>query len=216
MDKNVAERKARTLLSQEGLSGWSYKQLRDKKYWKGVALTGFAHYYLMAKKKRLSLLTGAKQATLLELARFDLALGTTIGELVYFCCLYSPIKTWIESLINLDQVTTKTETVKQVLAYKNKSERTCLIVAFDISTNLLMGFNEFVKDAAESVIYLIELGDQHGVDMVKLLNKTLNNGSTLFFLATGHSEQLALYLLKRGVKVNTLNSNFETPQFKVN
>ena len=78
-----------------------------------------------------------------------------------------------------------------------------------------MGFNEFVKDAAESVIYLIELGDQHGVDMVKLLNKTLNNGSTLFFLATGHSEQLALYLLKRGVKVDTLNSNFETPQFKV-
>ena len=65
------------------------------------------------------------------------------------------------------------------------------------------------------MFYLIEVGDEHGVDMAEVLEKTDNNGWTLFHWATWYLEQVALYLLKRGVKVNTVDLRFSTPSFRV-
>ena len=39
-------------------------------------------------------------------------------------------------------------------------------------------------EAEETVLYLIQLGDQHGVDMDKVLNAVTKNGTTLFYRAT--------------------------------
>ena len=198
MDKIEAEREAKALLLKEGLEEKSYEQLRKEKK------TGFAHYYLEKRGPRFGGSNKAELATLLEFARFDLALGTTIAELVYSCCHYRPRKTWIESLVNLDEVTPKN--LEQLFAYKGHGGINCLMAAFwyDIS-----------KGAEESVLYLTELGDEHDVDMAEVLDHTDNSGQTLFFYATLRSEQLALYLLKRGVKVNTVNHLFETPSLMV-
>ena len=205
MDKIEAERGAEALLLKEGLGEKSYEQLRNEKDHRTTGLmTGFTHHYLEKTGLRYGGSNKAELATLLEFARFDLALGTTIAELVYSCCHYRPRKTWIESLVNLDEVTPKN--LEQLFAYKNDEGRNCLLEAL---------WYDKSEGAEESVLYLIELGDQHGVDMAEVLNETDNGGGTLFYYATLRSKQLALYLFKRGVKVNTVDKSFSTPSFRV-
>ena len=203
MDKIEAERGAKALLLKKGLEEKSYEQLRNENDI-FEPMSGFANYYLKKAGSIYGESNKAELATLLKFARFDLALGTTIAELVYSCCFEAPIKTWIESLISLDKVTPKN--VEQLFAYKDHKGSNCLMEPIWSGNS---------KSAEESLIYLIELGDQHGVDMAKVLNETDNGGGTLFYYATLRSKQLALYLFKRGVKVNTVDKSFSTPSFRV-
>ena len=43
-------------------------------------------------------------------------------------------------------------------------------------------------EAEETIIYLIQLGDQHGVNIDKVLNAVSKNGKTFFYRATVLSE----------------------------
>ena len=123
-----AERKAKALLAREGLEEKSYNQLRNSKF------TGFTDFYLDKKKKVATLSTDANLDTLLDFARLDITLGTTIAELVYSCCHWAPIKSWLETVINLDTVTPRDDLIEQVLTYKNDSGRNCLMAAFEMPT----------------------------------------------------------------------------------
>ena len=75
--------------------------------------------------------------------------------------------------------------------------------------------HQLMSGAEESVEYLIELGDKHGVDMKTVLDETTKCGETMFHKATWLSEKLSKHLLQRGVKTNTVNSSFMTPIFRV-
>ena len=66
-----------------------------------------------------------------------------------------------------------------------------------------------------SVLFLVEEGEKHGVEMSTILNTRNKEGTTLFNWATIYSEKIALALLERNVIVNTIDSNFVTPKFKV-
>ena len=210
------ERKAKALLSQGGLNEKSYEKLLKDGY------TGFAHFYLDKKSKVATLSTDAKLNTLLEFARFDLEFGTTVAKLVYACCQWAPIKTWVESLINLDTVTPKDELIKEVLTYKNDDGWNCLIKAFEMLSYYWNKFymqpdlsHQLMSGAEGSVQYLIRLGDKHGVEMKTVLNEMTNDGRSLFHEATWFSEKLSTQLLQRGVKTNTVNHLFQTPEFRV-
>ena len=67
----------------------------------------------------------------------------------------------------------------------------------------------------ETIMFLIEEGERHGVEMNTILNTRNQEGETLFDWATQYSEKIALALLQRSVTVNTIRGDFATPEFKV-
>ena len=75
----------------------------------------------------------------------------------------------------------------------------------------------WVKTEIDNTIkYLIEKGYDLQYDMKKIVNHTVDNGQTLFQIATVYSEQIAIYLLSKNlVKVNSITSTFDTVSFKV-
>ena len=70
-------------------------------------------------------------------------------------------------------------------------------------------------EAENTILYLIELGDQYGVNMNKVLNSIAKNGTTLFMKATVYFESFALDLMRRNAMVNTISRLFLTPSFQV-
>ena len=66
-----------------------------------------------------------------------------------------------------------------------------------------------------TVEYLIRLGDQYNLNMDEILNHKAKNGTTLFYMAAYYSEKLAKILIQRNVKVNTVDSRFMIPTFRV-
>ena len=66
-----------------------------------------------------------------------------------------------------------------------------------------------------TVEYLIQLGDQHNLNMNEILNHKAKDAVTLFWWAAHYSEKLAKTLLQRNIKVQTVDYKFETPPFRV-
>ena len=64
-------------------------------------------------------------------------------------------------------------------------------------------------------IYLIQLAEKNNIDMDRLINVTDYAGESLFHAATVYSEKISIELIKRNVKVNTIDNNFITPRFRV-
>ena len=65
------------------------------------------------------------------------------------------------------------------------------------------------------VEYLIQLGDQHKLNLAQILNHKAKNGTTLFYMASSYSEKVAKILIQRNIRVNTVDQKFMTPEFKV-
>ena len=66
-----------------------------------------------------------------------------------------------------------------------------------------------------TVEYLIQLGDQHNLNMNEILNHKAKDAVTLFWWAAHYSEKLAKILIQRNVKVNTVDNTFMIPIFRV-
>ena len=216
MNKTTAESQAKELLKQETGVTRSYESLRK-------SFNGYSEFYMFKNKDKQHLTTSADLATMVQFARFDIILGTTMAELVHACCMQAPKKDYVEAIIGLDRRTNRAALVASLFDYKNKNGYNCLTSAFDLAvgyqhetgtwpnatTGLIPEINALVR-------YLVKLGDDHQLDMTRVLNHTSKNGSTVFHQASNISEQVALFLLNRGgVDVNTVNVNFMTPVFQV-
>ena len=112
--------------------------------------------------------------------------------------------------------------MKWVLEFTDKDGFNCLMISFQPIINYYDETDEnptsstgMFSEIETTVRYLIEEGDKHGVDMSTILNARNKNGETLFVWATEYSEKIALALLERNVIVNTIDSTFQTPIFKV-
>ena len=66
-----------------------------------------------------------------------------------------------------------------------------------------------------TVEYLIQLADQHKLNMTQILNHKTKDGVTLFDQAAYFSEKVANMLIQRNVKVNTVDQKFMIPLFRV-
>ena len=64
-------------------------------------------------------------------------------------------------------------------------------------------------------IYLIQLAERNNIDMDRIINDTNDAGVSLLHSATVYSEKISIELIKRNVKVNTIDNNFITPRFRV-
>ena len=67
-----------------------------------------------------------------------------------------------------------------------------------------------------TVEYLIQLVDQHKLNMTQILNHKAMDGRTLFWVAADFSEKVANMLIQKNeVKVNTVDDKFMIPPFRV-
>ena len=85
MNKTTAESQAKELLKQETGVTRSYESLRK-------SFNGYSEFYMFKNKDKQHLTTSADLATMVQFARFDIILGTTMAELVHACCMQAPKK----------------------------------------------------------------------------------------------------------------------------
>ena len=64
-------------------------------------------------------------------------------------------------------------------------------------------------------MYILQLVEQNNIGMDRVINSTNEAGNSLFHLATLFSEQISLELLKRNVKVDKIDNQFNTLYFRV-
>ena len=112
--------------------------------------------------------------------------------------------------------------MKSILEFTNQNGTNCLMASFQPmwrytkeTGELPLNSPGMVSEIEETLLFLIEEGKTHGVEMSTILNMRQKNGSTLFGWATQFSEKISLALLERNVVVNTISSDFTTPEFVV-
>lgn len=222
MDTNEAEDGAKALLEQKTGKCFSYEELRKK------GLTGYAAMYMNETKDVKNLTTAAELDTMMKLAQFDHALGTTIPQLIFACCLNAPKREFLESLFSLDSrskivsLGDELNSVIDVLSITDKDGCNCLMACFELAVQYRRETGKYpeqttglMADIEGCVQYLIEKGKSNNVDVNLLLNHTSRHGNTLFHLASQFSEKLAKQLLDLNVNVKTVNDSFITPSFRV-
>ena len=114
-----------------------------------------------------------------------------------------------------------TELVKTVLKF-NVNGFTCLLVLFDMMIGYKNQTGNFpgsslsmFLEIESTAFYLIKLAEENKLHMDGILNRTADNGLTLFQRAAWFSESLASELLKKDVVVTTVDIMFQTPSFRV-
>ena len=74
---------------------------------------------------------------------------------------------------------------------------------------------EYILVISYFLVLYLTLAEDKKLNMEKILNYVTKTGTTLFKVAAGNSESLALELLKRNVDVKTVDHLFQTPPFEV-
>ena len=112
--------------------------------------------------------------------------------------------------------------MKSILEFTDEDGNNCLMTSFQRmqwylkkTQNYPSSSTGMFSEIETTLLFLIEEGERHGVEMSTILNTRAKNGDTLFQWATLYSEKIALALLERNVIVNTISSDFQTPSFKV-
>ena len=70
----------------------------------------------------------------------------------------------------------------------------------------------------ETFFFLIDFAARQKIkddDLIAVLNRTSDNGTTVFSRASTFSEKICEYLLSKNVKVNSVNDQFLTPSMRV-
>ena len=195
--------------------GWTYEVLRSGGSY------GYTNTYLYFSANHEQFSSSAKTEVMLELAKLDLQKGTTIPELMLKCCQFFPKKEALEKLVELGKQTqSDREVAKSVLKFQNRNGNSCLTVCFDIATEYRNRTDEYpsgpmLREIEQSCFYLIDLIKCFNLDMKNILNHTAKNGNTLFFYASIFSETVTRKLLEENVQVNSVDSLFITPFFRV-
>ena len=216
MEKATAEDKAKKLTKDLISEEFSYAQSRS---WGHV---GFSSFYLFKTKKAETMTTTAQLTFLMTLAACDLTLGTSMAELVFNCCKHAPVKAFVVALMTLATTKNKARLIEDIFDYRSKNGSNCLMITFDMAAGCRHKNNKcpdpknpMMIEIEETVLCLIQLGEQHGVDMDAVLNAVPMSGSTLFHRATLYSERVARLLLTKNVRVNAVDGLFQTVTFRV-
>ena len=91
-----------------------------------------------------------------------------------------------------------------------------MMVKYYIQTLKFPDSNLPMFDEIESsAFYLIKIAEDNNLKMDDILNRTADNGKTLFCLAAFYSELLASELLKKNVVLTTVDNLFQIPDFRV-
>ena len=128
----------------------------------------------------------------------------------------------IDDIVKLEKTMDTATLAKSIFEFTVNEGYSCLLVLFDMmikyhnQTSKLPDSNLPMFDEIEStVFYLIKMAEDNNLKMDEILNRTTNNGTTLFFQAALYSESLASELLKKNVVVTTVDNLFQTPSFRV-
>ena len=201
MDKIDAE--ANEILKQE-LIAWkkkTYDEIRREWF---PPHYGFTSKYLYESDNFEEFSSSAKTPTLLELAKLDLQKETTIGELVFSCCRWFPNKEAIKSMIDLQKQTeTEDKVVERVLEFQDRQGFNCLISLFLYWYGELPG--PLLRDIEDSCLFLIQLAKSANLDLDKILNHTTEDGYSLFYVASLHSERIIQHLLVENVQAGRID-----------
>ena len=164
--------------------------------------------------------SSAELSIMLELAKLDLKKRTTTAEMVFACCRWFPKRQALEMLIDFGIKSDSEDVTKAVFDYHDHEDYNCMISLFTMATKYRNKTKKYptgpmLHEIEECCFYLIELANMSGVDLKKYLNHTTKHGITLFDQAAAYSKRLTLYLLKENAKINSINSYFMTPSFRV-
>ena len=137
------------------------------------------------------------------------------------CCIF------LEALQHNSNYRTRLKA--SIFAYQDREGYNCLVAPFDSMVrygnrnNLNFSIEQFnqnnliFRDSFQieaMVEYLIQLGDQHKLNLAQILNHKTKNGTTLFYMASSYSEKFAKILIQRNIRVNTVDQKFMTPELK--
>ena len=87
---------------------------------------------------------------------------------------------------------------------------------YTIETKRLPDSSIVMFNEIESLfIYMLQLAERNNINMNQLIKNTTEAGRSILYDATLHSEKISHELIKRKVKVNSINNEFRTPVFKV-
>ena len=203
--------------------GQTYEKLRSSEY-----SYGYTCSYLIRSANIKQCSSSANFKDMKTLARIDLRKGTTIPELVFSCCQFFPKKTALKKMINIGkeflmskEASSQVELAKEVFSFSHQTGYSCLMSLFNFAAKYVQECRQFpgnqpmMREIEDSFFFLIQYAESNSLDMKTILNATSKSGITLFFLASCYSERIGNYLLDHGVNVNSVDSAFQTPIFKV-
>ena len=192
---------------------------------------GYTSSYLWWSVNKEDYSSSASLTDMEKLARLDLRKGATIPELVLDCCSSFPKKTAIKKIIEIGKElvvlngeltnSTKEELAKETFNFRDQDGNNCLMALFSLPSKYhnkkeKRPDNEPMMHEIEiSCRFLIQYAKSNNVDLMTILNSTTKHGQTLFFRACLYSEPVAEYLLEYDVNVNSIDSLFQTPGFRV-
>ena len=114
------------------------------------------------------------------------------------------------------------ENVVQEIFTHEKAGRNCLHIAFKMMQDYYNETGQLPNRSFEALnwfeeyfIYLLDLAEQNHVDKKRAINKTDKTGISIFHLATLFSELVSNALMSLDVKVNRIDNQFITPDFRV-
>ena len=149
-------------------------------------------------------------------------LGTTVAETVFACCHFCPKKSFIEEIIKLEKTMDMVELIDSILRYTDEEGNTSLLILFELALGYKIQTGKFPDSAMpmmieieSSAFFLLKLAEDNNLNMDHILNRTADNGMTLFRKAASFSETLASALLKKNVVVTTVDYMFQIPVFRV-
>ena len=147
--------------------------------------------------------SSAKTREIIRLAKIDVEKGTTISELVYWCCYYNPKKEALQQLIELE-TESEERLVRSIFEFRSHQGINCLMSLFQMPTKytlksgkLPFGPLHMLQNIEDSFFHLISLAKSSGLDLEKLLNHTMKNGDTLIAYASIYCEKVTMYLREK-------------------
>ena len=146
--------------------------------------------------------------------------------MVFWCCSFYPYQKVIEELIKLGDTNDMEQLVQSILSFEYKGSN-CLFAALEMmqryssetdcnkKSDSSIGNYIMFNEIESLFIYMLQLAERNNLDMDRVINKTEENGQSLFDIASLYSEKVSLELITRNVKVNKIDNEFGTPLFRV-
>ena len=190
-----------------GWNGESYEELRLSAYY------GFTGFYLSKCANQSDFTSVAKKTTILELAKLDERMGTTVAELIFSCCRWFPQKEALECLIELGKQTEAEEEIsKSIFAFQGLDNSSCLAALFQHATEMQQHIQCSPDDSMlyvieKSTLFLVDLARANNISWEKILHQPKPVIDFVNEIKLHHDEQinqkLAKSLLSDGFKSKT-------------
>ena len=225
-ERTLLSWKACRLISKNSMIYMNYDDWETIQEFYGVA--GFAEYYLKECWDQSQLINNADLTLYKQLLKIDAKIGVTQTKQLFECvfwtlridiikvCIYSRAlffsKLRIFQAIDMDQVEFGYVGSNGFTIYNHCFQRYMnaryLCKRPEDEWKKLVAKTEIVFDV------LVKEGIKHGFDVNSILEIPSSTGSTCFEVASQCSEKIANYIIERGIKVNSINTDMLIPAFK--